>query len=263
MEWPFSDPKDSSVLTTQEIVDGREPIRYVSHDVDDGAWQFHSGPDFDEESTCLITLGEMVQIDPTLVGLADLALGVSAWRESPSDPWARESMFPTDWMELVAEAVSYVQEVHENVKETFELSTYDQWDYFLDEGVFEWSVKDDVAVHAHVRVAGAFTESDQTWKWSWATGSELPDTVVEGMERVRKFGEHHQLRHLVEPTWKTESFDAWQAACVAGLLMNSEYVFRATVEDGYLFLLLDDLEFEDEDELISANDAEIADVEKS
>ena len=39
-EWPFESPRNLAVITLDRIMDGRNPILYVSHDEDDGGWQF-------------------------------------------------------------------------------------------------------------------------------------------------------------------------------------------------------------------------------
>src|SRR5947209_12602760 len=38
--WPFAEPEDLAVFTLKRIVRGESPILMVSHDEDDGGWQF-------------------------------------------------------------------------------------------------------------------------------------------------------------------------------------------------------------------------------
>ena len=46
-DWPFSDPPNVAVFTTGQVVRGERAVLYVSHDADDGAWQFLTGDDFE------------------------------------------------------------------------------------------------------------------------------------------------------------------------------------------------------------------------
>jgi hypothetical protein len=89
-EWPFDDPPNVATHTTRQIVRDGRPILYVSHDEDDGAWQFHTG---DAEVSLwdgmIVCLSEMVRSDPSLLALADLPYGWVAFRESVDSPWRR------------------------------------------------------------------------------------------------------------------------------------------------------------------------------
>jgi hypothetical protein len=87
--WPFQDPKNVAVFTTKQVVKDRKPILFVTHDTDDGAWQFHSGDVARSEDIMILALSEIVEIDPSITELADLPLGYKASRNSPSDSWRR------------------------------------------------------------------------------------------------------------------------------------------------------------------------------
>jgi hypothetical protein len=89
--WPFSDPPDVAVIANRKIVDGSAWIAYVSHDADDGGWQFHTnepGPPRVSDAA-LVGLGEIVDLDETVSELADLPLGWHAWRDSKGALWQR------------------------------------------------------------------------------------------------------------------------------------------------------------------------------
>lgn len=71
------------------ILRGESPLRLVTHDADDGSWQFLDGGHVFEEDAELVGLVEMLQFEPGLLGLADLPEGWYAWRPRPGDPWHR------------------------------------------------------------------------------------------------------------------------------------------------------------------------------
>jgi hypothetical protein len=89
--WPFDDPPNVAVFALAQIIEHGYPVLYVSHDCDDGAWQFLHGGDFQMEDARLVSLRGMVERDPTLLQLADLPLGWYAWRSSATEPWVRAS----------------------------------------------------------------------------------------------------------------------------------------------------------------------------
>jgi hypothetical protein len=91
--WPFSDPPDTAVFTGKKVVGKVDWIYYVTHDREDGAWQFHgqSGPTPEAEAS-VVGLGTMIRLDPSLEQLADLPLGWCASRQGPTAPWERREL---------------------------------------------------------------------------------------------------------------------------------------------------------------------------
>jgi hypothetical protein len=88
--WPFADAPNTAVFTTRFVIKNRMPITHVSHDAEDGAWQFHTNSPFDDRDAMLVALKEIVDIDPSVTQLADLPLGSKATR-LPNGHWLRES----------------------------------------------------------------------------------------------------------------------------------------------------------------------------
>ena len=88
-DWPFAEPKNVAVLTTCSIVELRAPILHVTHDKDDGMWQFHSGQDVALGQAMVVALSEVLALDASIAELADLPLGAKADRESSAKPWVR------------------------------------------------------------------------------------------------------------------------------------------------------------------------------
>jgi hypothetical protein len=88
-EWPFDDPPDTAVLTTRDILEGKTPVLHVTHDSDDGGWQFMPGTSVSPEDARVVGLGRMVRSDDSLRDLADLPEGWRGWRDRPGTPWRR------------------------------------------------------------------------------------------------------------------------------------------------------------------------------
>jgi hypothetical protein len=88
--WPFSDPPALATITLRQIIEEGQPILHVSHDADDGGWQFLDGGVPQAADARVVSLAHMFQSDPTIGQLADLPVGWVAWREQPESPWQRE-----------------------------------------------------------------------------------------------------------------------------------------------------------------------------
>jgi hypothetical protein len=94
-DWPFAEHPNVAIFTTSDILARESPILHVSHDADDGGWQFHSGTDIDLDRAKVISLKEIVKLDRSLLELADLPLGWKAVRSSQHDVW-QYSKLPTE-----------------------------------------------------------------------------------------------------------------------------------------------------------------------
>ncbi len=89
--WPFDDAENVATMTVRQIMDGRQPILVVTHDADDGMWQFLPGDPVEMSDAILVSLREVYDIDPSVAELADLPLGWTAQRSTPKQPWRRSS----------------------------------------------------------------------------------------------------------------------------------------------------------------------------
>jgi hypothetical protein len=89
-DWPFDQPRDCAAITLRSIVFGGVPILLVSHDAEDHGWQFLSGGPFDMSDAAVVSMAEIVKLDPTVLDVADLPPGWEASRADRSQPWTRK-----------------------------------------------------------------------------------------------------------------------------------------------------------------------------
>jgi hypothetical protein len=90
IKWPFTDARNTAVFTTRDIIEEGNSILLVTHDQNDGAWQFHTGITVPASDARVVALDEIIFLDPSVVELADLPLGWSAIRDSITSPWKRQ-----------------------------------------------------------------------------------------------------------------------------------------------------------------------------
>jgi hypothetical protein len=83
----FKESLDTAVLTTRYVVKDKSPILFVFHEMD-GSWQFHGNEtDVDNKDIMLVGLGEIIEIDNTILEIADLPLGFEAMRSGKDGLW--------------------------------------------------------------------------------------------------------------------------------------------------------------------------------
>ena len=89
--WPFDDPENMATLTVRQVIADGQPILLVSHDAEDGMWQFLTGESVEMADAMLVSLCEMYRIDPSIAELADLPIGWQAKRSAAGKPWRRKA----------------------------------------------------------------------------------------------------------------------------------------------------------------------------
>jgi len=90
----FKEADNTAVFTTKFVIHDNKDITLVTHDKEDGAWQFFSDDHFDnfEDVAKIVGLGEIVKMDSTLLELADMPEGFSAHRKFKGDKWTIEEI---------------------------------------------------------------------------------------------------------------------------------------------------------------------------
>jgi hypothetical protein len=89
LDWPFQAGKNRAVFTTNRVLERTHPILLVSHDDDEGDWQFLCGTTNRPAHGRIVCLGSIVELDPSISELADLPKGWHATRTSRNAPWQR------------------------------------------------------------------------------------------------------------------------------------------------------------------------------
>jgi|GEM_PF-2428052 len=85
----FHEEAETAVLTTKSVIQDFKTITYVNHDAEEGEWQFLSD-DYNidcEKDARVVSIEEIVKIDPTLIELCDLPCGSFAYRNDKSENW--------------------------------------------------------------------------------------------------------------------------------------------------------------------------------
>jgi hypothetical protein len=80
---------DIAVFTTKYVLEDKRIITYVSHEMEDGAWQFFSNDEFEDFSKVarVVGLNEIMDLDPTLRELVGMEIGYIATRNDLNDKW--------------------------------------------------------------------------------------------------------------------------------------------------------------------------------
>jgi hypothetical protein len=89
MNQELQDLFDTAVFTTKFVMEDKKTITYVSHEIEDGAWQFFSDDKFDDfESVAkVVGLREIIKLDPSIIELIDMQEGFIATRHDKQNNW--------------------------------------------------------------------------------------------------------------------------------------------------------------------------------
>ncbi len=86
-EWKFDQEPKVGAVTTRQVLDDSSPILLVIHYGDDCSWAFLCDTTEDETDSRMVTMEQMVKLDPTLEDIADLPPGWIAYRDFVGDEW--------------------------------------------------------------------------------------------------------------------------------------------------------------------------------
>jgi hypothetical protein len=88
--WLFPGPPNQATFTVRQVLGDGKPILHVTHDPEDGGWQFLTGDPVKMADALLVSLASVVQHDPSVAEVADLPPGWTASRRSAGEPWQRQ-----------------------------------------------------------------------------------------------------------------------------------------------------------------------------
>lgn len=87
MTFAFKDAPETACIVCQHVLDGKNPITFISHDKEDGMWQFLCSEDHILENVRLVSLAEAFQIDESIGQVADLPCGCVVERTEAKGRW--------------------------------------------------------------------------------------------------------------------------------------------------------------------------------
>jgi hypothetical protein len=91
LDFKFFEKRNLAVFIVKQIFKDNKPILYVSHDSEEGDWQFLTGDTVMTDDIMIVSLEEVVKHDPTINELFNLPRGHSATRDIPGGKWLRQN----------------------------------------------------------------------------------------------------------------------------------------------------------------------------
>jgi hypothetical protein len=88
-DWKFPDDPHTTAYLSKTVQDKEETVTYVSHDRDDGDWQFLGDKMSDGGGPVISCLHHPIDNDPSLKELFDLPIGWYAVRKNQGSSWER------------------------------------------------------------------------------------------------------------------------------------------------------------------------------
>lgn len=95
-DWKFPDPPHTRVFLSETVQQKEEAVTYVSHDTEDGAWQFLGDKMNEGGGPVISCFHHPIDNDRSLEELYDLPQGWYAVRDKPGDPWERFELPPEE-----------------------------------------------------------------------------------------------------------------------------------------------------------------------
>ncbi|MEC7518638.1 MAG: hypothetical protein VYE22_02175 [Myxococcota bacterium] len=93
------------------------------------------------------------------------------------------------------------------------------------------------SVESRGEALGTCSRQEGTFLWGWANET-MPEAAFRDLERVRAFGEEHDLGLLVDAEWPAGHAEALEALIIAGRLLDAEGVFTDNTGDVTIYFAL-------------------------
>jgi len=251
-QWAFSDPPNVAVFVDRRILGAGGWIALVSHDSEDGAWQFHT--DNEELPTLsdglLLCLQDIVTIDPSVNDLSTLPLGWIAWRATKQAPWQKSKdnrrehetadsvtgnfINQPDWYaDWRQEAVQQLVEKNARLDAEFRLGEWPRYDYDFDTGKLVFSDGGVAKVIADIQVVGPTSGRAGNWLWAWAN-SHLPPNLMTDSMLVRAFGQQHGVLEMTHDVISDDDLNklGWTLTSLAVRIGDALGAYRPPRNDG-------------------------------
>jgi hypothetical protein len=75
-----------AVITTKYVANKQSVIVSVYHDLEDD-WQFMGSEEVTEDDAMVLSMEQIIAIDPTITEILNIGIGYSAHRDSQTDQW--------------------------------------------------------------------------------------------------------------------------------------------------------------------------------
>ena len=86
-KFPFYDEPNTAAIVCSHVINREELILFVSHDEDDGMWQFLCGKTHEAEDAKLVSLQFVFELYNSIGTLAEMPCGYWATRKNQEDEW--------------------------------------------------------------------------------------------------------------------------------------------------------------------------------
>lgn len=235
---------ETGVLVCAHVLENTRPVLLAARADDE--WQFLCGSESDTDRTpAVIGLNHLLERDPSLSRILDLPNNWEAERDDISSPWRAFPSGPEGtltcgsliWDEFLSTATSYLCDTQNKLKTTFELDTWERYDYDQGSAILALSSPGKAGIVADMHIVGSTSYRRGTWLWSWDNPAISPQ-AKRGIVSVREYGETHSFRKLTTAVWPGDDSDGWDMTAVAAFLLQTEGGYRIPHERGALFMVL-------------------------
>jgi hypothetical protein len=152
------------------------------------------------------------------------------------------------------DCVHDLMQLNESCGRTFNISSWERYDYDLDRGTLTFSHAGTPRVIASIIVTGTTSQSAGDWLWSWANG-HMPEKVSETVKKVRDFSIAEGISELTEPCLRDDEHLGWAMTAIAARVLDAKGAYRCPrKEGGYMYMLYTEVAFADKPKRVPDKD---------
>ena len=137
-------------------------------------------------------------------------------------------------------AHAHMTEYQDRLRDEHNLNEWPRYDWDQESSSLIFSDLSGPKVAATVEFVGSISTRSNTWLWSWANDSHMPE-VKSRIERVREYGVGKSLPQLTTDMWPADEVDGWEMTSIAGYTLGAKGSYRTPSESGFTYMLIMDI----------------------
>lgn len=142
---------------------------------------------------------------------------------------------PGDLPELIRLSREHLATLTAAHQGAWRLGSEERWELNQEKGNLILTFTDGTVATAPAQIIGTFDTVGNTWMWAWNNPSILP-ALSKDAERVRKYGQEHNIEMLISGEWACLEDKAWSIAAIACKLCGAQGVYRGPEGSAHVFM---------------------------
>ncbi|SFN92511.1 hypothetical protein SAMN05421594_4739 [Chryseobacterium oleae] len=142
-----------------------------------------------------------------------------------------------NYKEFSQEKLDNLIHIQDLFKKKFDIDGYENWFYDSESELLRLYNSDEDEIYFRYIPVGSYSQNKQTWMWSWFNENSI-EKSKEKVLAVKEFGAKNQYEKLLEGTFTSDKFDAWEFTSICLDFLNGIGAYKVDSNDLDKFMVI-------------------------